>query len=257
MLQSKKEIALGIIMALILISGIVIFCIALIRLHFRKIRNYTHLLYQKDIDFQKTLNTAILETQEQVLQNISKDLHDDAGQQLTYINFQIENMKLDSDEMQQTLEPLSDSVSRLSASIRDISHSLDQQLLTRQDLFQTIEHDLKRLQKTTPFLLTYDIQNQSRSVFNANEKIFIFRIFQEAINNACKHSGAKKLNVSIDTSPHFKMMVSDNGKGFEKTEMHSSGLHNMKHRAESIGYHLDIVTAPGKGTSVILSEKSM
>ncbi|WP_181368929.1 sensor histidine kinase [Flavobacterium pallidum] len=248
--------AFGIVIAFLFVLLILAFCVLLIRLYFIKIKKYTAQLYQKDIDFQKNLNTAILETQEQVFNNISKDLHDDAGQQLTYINLQIENLKLDSEKLQQILDPLTASVNRLSVSIRDISHSLDQRLLTRQDLFQTMEHELKRLEKNPHFNLEYTISNTSGKVFSTNEKIFIFRIFQEAINNACKHSGAAKLEVRVVTSPYFEMIISDNGRGFEKTDSATSGLHNMRHRAESIGYGLDISSVLGKGTIVTLSEKN-
>src|SRR5690606_36362346 len=103
--------------------------------------------------FQKTLNAAIIETEEQVLNNISQDLHDDAGQQLTYINFQIENLRLDSTELGQLLAPVSESVAQLSRSIRRISHSLNNQLLTQQDLLKAITTEAERLQQNAKFTI--------------------------------------------------------------------------------------------------------
>ena len=139
------NIAYGIIIGMLFISLVLLFCILLVKLYIRKIKNYTAVIYQKDIDFQKSLNQTIIETQEQVLNNISQDLHDDAGQQLTYINFQLENLKLDSEGMHETLQPLSDSVRQLSDSIRSISHSLNNQLLLQQDLFKAMEAETIRL----------------------------------------------------------------------------------------------------------------
>jgi len=104
------KIVYGIVIGFLFIGTMLFFCVILIRLYFKKIKKYTRLLYQKDLDFQKDLTTTIIETQEQVLENISKDLHDDTGQQLTVINFQLENLKLDSPKRQEELAPLSDSI---------------------------------------------------------------------------------------------------------------------------------------------------
>jgi glucose-6-phosphate-specific signal transduction histidine kinase len=90
-----KDIAFGIIISLLFISLVVLFCVIIIKLYVQKIKKYNKELYQKDLDHERNLNTTIVETQEQVLQNISQELHDDAGQQLTVINFQLENLKLD------------------------------------------------------------------------------------------------------------------------------------------------------------------
>jgi cell division protein ZapA (FtsZ GTPase activity inhibitor) len=67
-----NNVAFGIVTLLIIISLIVMFCILLVKLHIRKIKNYTKVIYEKDLDFQKAINTTIIETQEQVLNNISR-----------------------------------------------------------------------------------------------------------------------------------------------------------------------------------------
>ncbi|MBC8643822.1 hypothetical protein H9W95_06605 [Flavobacterium lindanitolerans] len=67
-----NNVAFGIIIGLLFVSLLILFCVVLVKLYIRKIKNYTEVIYQKDIDFQKTVNQTILETQEQVLQNISR-----------------------------------------------------------------------------------------------------------------------------------------------------------------------------------------
>jgi len=255
--MQNRDIVIGIISGLIFICLIVLFCIILVKLYIRKIKNYTSLLYQKDIDFQKSLNTAIIETQEQVLNNISQDLHDDAGQQLTYINFQIENLKLDSAQMQHDLQPLSESVGRLSQSIRSISHSLNNQLLTQQDLIKAITAETKRLQKDEKMAIALAVKSKAKKDFSVNEKIFIYRIFQEIINNIFKHAGASQIDIQIRMNPLFEMQVSDNGKGFdpETTKKNPTlGLQNMASRAAIINYKLDIISSKEHGTTVTLLE---
>ncbi|SHI92017.1 sensor histidine kinase [Flavobacterium terrae] len=252
------SIAFGIIISLLFVLLLVLFCILIIKLYINKVKNYTKLIYQKDIDFQKALNQTIIETQEQVLNNIAQDLHDDVGQQLTYINFQIENLKLDNDAFKSSLEPLSESVGNLSHSIRSVSHSLSNQLIVQQDLLKAITNEVKRLQKNTKIKIESNIEETSRKEYSINEKIVVYRIFQEIINNCFKHAKASKISININTLPNFSMTISDNGKGFDNAKITNKatlGIHNMKNRAAIINYHFDIKTSIGEGTTIVLSEK--
>jgi signal transduction histidine kinase len=255
--MTKEQIVLGIIISIIFISLVGLFCLLLVKLYIHKIKTYTQQLYQKDLDFQKNLTTTVIETQEQVLQNISQDLHDDAGQQLTYINFQIENLKLDSPEWAGALEPVSQSLGNLSKSIRGISHSLNNQLLLQQNLVKAIETEIKRLQKNNRIAFTYSFKETAPKQFDTNEKIIVYRIFQECINNSFKHAKAKKIEITITTNPQFIMEIADNGKGFDATTKKSKGslgLLNMNSRANSINYNLTIKSRVGVGTVITLTE---
>jgi signal transduction histidine kinase len=249
-----EHLAVGIIIILTFVGLLILFCVLFIRLYFRKIKNYTQLIYEKEIESQKSINTAIHETQEQTLNNISQDLHDDAGQQLTYINFQIENLKLDSPEMQATLEPITDSVARLSASVRSISHSLNSQLLLQQDLFKAIRSEVERLEKNTAISISFTTDHTPRD-FGNNEKIIIFRIFQETINNCLKHAKAKRVDICLKSKP-FAMTISDNGCGFDRNgnSDETLGLHGMVNRAKIIDYSFDIESKAEIGTTVRLTE---
>ncbi|HEX8013925.1 MAG TPA: ATP-binding protein, partial [Flavobacterium sp.] len=93
--------------------------------------------------------------------------------------------------------------------------------------------------------------------FDDNEKIIIYRIFQECINNVFKHSKASKMSILITTSPDFKMIIADNGKGFDfadKKSKLSLGLLNMINRANSIDYILAVESQIGSGTTITLCE---
>ena len=252
-----NQVVLGIIIAFIFIGLILFFCVILIRLYFNKIKKYTELLHEKDLNFQKAITQTVIETQEQVLNNISQDLHDDAGQQLTYINFQIENMKLDSPELEKILEPVSKSLGKLSESIRRISYALNSQLLLQQDVIKAILTEIKRLKKNNKIDIVYSIKEILVKKFDDNEKIIIYRIFQECISNIFKHAKAYKMSIKITTNPHFKMIITDNGKGFDPVDKKSKlslGLTNMTTRANSIGYNLTVESQLGSGTKITLSE---
>jgi signal transduction histidine kinase len=253
-----NNIAVGIIIGVLLASALVLFTILVIRLYIRKIKAYTRLIYEKDLNFERTLNTTIIETQEQVLNNISQDLHDDAGQQLTYINFMVENLKLDAPHLTEDLEPISNSVRLLSNSIRSISHSLNNQLLMQQDLVKAIEAEVFRLQKNNRIKILFSHSGNAPRRFDTNEKIVIYRIFQELINNIFKHSGAGVIDIQIITGPRFELAVFDDGSGFDlnMAKKEGLGLKNINNRAEIINFGVDFTTAPGQGTTVKLFDKT-
>ncbi|HLA56559.1 MAG TPA: histidine kinase [Flavobacterium sp.] len=253
------DIAFGIIIGLIFISLIILFCVVLAKLYIRKINNYNKVIYQKDLDFQKTLTTTVIETQEQVLNNISQDLHDDAGQQLTYINFQLEKLKLDAPELQETFAPISESVDNLSKSIRSISHSLNNHLLTQQNLLKAIETETRRLRKNGRITIQFTLEDDKGKTFDSHEKIIVYRIFQEIMSNIFKHSRAKSVQIDIRTNPGFMMTIRDNGKGFDFGNIKNTtlGLQGMANRAEIIAYTLDVQSIPDEGTTIILSEKQI
>lgn len=80
-------------------------------------------------------------------------------------------------------------------------------------------------------------------------------IFKESVNNLAKYSGATHANIQLIISTnHLQMSISDNGRGFEESELfHSGGLLNMRQRAEEMNGRFNIISGPGKGTFLELS----
>jgi signal transduction histidine kinase len=81
--------------------------------------------------------------------------------------------------------------------------------------------------------------------------IHLYRIAQEALNNALKHSKATLITVSLQRSGSgYVLAVSDNGTGFSEHRRDGMGLRLMEHRAELIGGHLVRTSAPRVGTTI-------
>ncbi|MGN6355171.1 MAG: sensor histidine kinase, partial [Parafilimonas sp.] len=81
----------------------------------------------------------------------------------------------------------------------------------------------------------------------------IFRIVQEAIHNALKHSHAKNIIVEIKTGDVISIIIKDDGTGITSTaDSAGHGLRNMKIRAEDAGIHFNIESAEGSGTNIFL-----
>lgn len=82
----------------------------------------------------------------------------------------------------------------------------------------------------------------------------LYLILKEAVNNAAKYSGAKKLDVLVRKEGHaITATVEDNGKGFEtNADSEGNGLRNMKHRAEEVNGLVRIQSGPGSGTRIMV-----
>lgn len=257
--MEEGNIAFGIIIGLLFVGILILFCILMIKLYIRKIQGYTRVIYEKDLAFQRALTETIMETQEHVLNDISQELHDDAGQQITYINFLIENLKLDAVNTTLPLEELSQAVSNLSGSVRRISHSLSGQQLIQQNIVHAIEAETIRLNQLNSLTVSFYTDNFDTKNLGSNKQIVIFRIFQETINNILKHSGATAIRISIQTHPRFSLIVTDNGKGFDyltvKQTAKGMGLRNLESRADLVGFNVAIHSAEGDGTTINLTEK--
>ncbi len=251
-----RDIAFGIVISVLLILLIILFCAIIIKLYIQKIKKYNQIIYQKEIDHQVKLNQSILETQEQTFLDISQELHDDAGQQLTYINFQLENLKLDYPDISANFEPVSISVNNLSNSIRQLSHSLNNQILSQQDVLKAIEIETERLSNNRSIQINFKNHIKENIAFSTHEKIVIYRIFQECLNNIFKHANATEVNILLEKNNTFKLTIKDNGTGFnvedELKNSKSNGLQNMISRAQIIDYKLEIESSSNKGSCVVL-----
>lgn len=252
------NIAFGIIISLLVVSLVILFCIILIKLYIQKIKKYNEIIYQKEIDHQISLNQTVLETQEQTLQHISQELHDDAGQQITCINFQLENLKLDFPALVNNVVPISHSITNLSSSIRQLSHSLNNQIFSQQNLVKAIQIEIERLNSHKEIQITFINNLQNFIHFSTYEKIVVYRVFQECLNNIFKYAEASKIEIILDETPNFVMTISDNGNGFDvEKEINSTisnGLKNIKSRAEIINYSVQIASKISQGTTIILKK---
>ena len=93
----------------------------------------------------------------------------------------------------------------------------------------------------------------SDQALNPSKALNLFRITQEAINNAIKHSDGKILTIKItELNGSLQLLIADNGKGVpvERTERNGYGLRNIEFRAKEIGASLSFSSAPAQGTRI-------
>jgi signal transduction histidine kinase len=250
-----RDIAIGIIVLFLILALIIVFCAVFINVYITKIKKYNKQLFEKELEKQKSVNAAITETQDQTLNQISQELHDDIGQQLTVINMQLEQLKLKQSEAAAGLEPISANLRGLSASVRELSHGLTSVAFDKNDLFSAFAKELKRCKKLGVDC-HLEVNDQKAYTFPTDHKVILYRIFQEILNNVLKHSEASRFTVKAGNPRRPVLTFQDNGKGIANVQnaIFSNGMRNLRSRASVIDYEVDIHTG-NHGTTITLQCK--
>lgn len=218
----------------------------------------------KNLQLQKEneLKDALLkiETQNKLQEQrlrISRDLHDNIGAQLTFIISSIDNLKygfrIEDEKLQNRLTGISEFTKETIYELRDTIWAMNMNQITFEDLKSRISNFIDNAKISSigiDFKFAYSNDNLNKKSFTSVEGMNIYRIIQEAINNAIKHSGASKIAVTIDgDETKLAIEVTDNGKGFDlETTNDGNGLNNIRKRGKEIGGQIELNSKPGEGT---------
>lgn len=222
----------------------------LLRYRKKKIENY--LLKQQ---FTQTLLQTQLEIQEQTLQNISQEIHDNTSQLLGLIKLNLATAKPADDKTQQKITDAHQLTEQVISSIRQMSHTLDSGFVARLGLPEAIRYQLQIIQKTEEYETSLTVHGEEQKP-DTQKELILFRMVQESLNNIIKHANATKINVVLNYSPEqLSIIISDNGSGFEQTAAKNNGIgiQNMHNRAKMIGAELDIQSEVEKGTNTTIT----
>lgn len=211
-------------------------------------------------EFEQELLKTQIELQEQVLDQVSAELHDNIGQLLTVIKIGLgslgQSQSINELNKAQTHE-IREQVVNAIEGMRSISKTLSHDFIQDSGLVEALKITLDRVNRAGKLNATIEIKGEHYTV-DPNAEIILFRTAQEIINNALKHSEANNLHIDIDYgNDTFIMDIRDDGKGFELQEAESReatktgrGIKNMRNRVKIIGGILNLETTPGKGTRV-------
>jgi signal transduction histidine kinase len=236
----------GTIMLLLLGIFIISFLFFYQKKHNQNAMDKEHL----QVRFQQELLKTQVEMQEQTLNHISREIHDNITQVLSFVKLNLAiPAKATPEQAEQKISESRNLVAQVINDLRDLSKSLSYEHIVQLGLVKTIEIEAGRINKSGIIAIELAIGGDAHSLGEQRELV-LFRIFQEALNNALKHSGAKQLKISLDYFDHlFNLTIRDNGVGFLVNALPDggSGLRNMVNRAALIGAVAVIDSAPGKG----------
>lgn len=211
--------------------------------------------YRRNLELQKQNSIAIVATMDKERSRIATDLHDEIGSDLSLAKLALAEIKVQDETDKYRKQALTLSLDQLQVRVREISYDLMPNILLRQGLFSAIRQltelitDLYRI--PVGFKVFDDIDIPDSISIN------IFRIIQEVLHNAGKHSRAD--NIVIEFRKKDKLLIikiADDGIGFnynrELEETAGLGLKSIQNRVSLMNGQLFVQSEKGKGLSYVL-----
>src|SRR5690625_3275473 len=213
----------------------------------------------KSAQEKQQIGLKIIEAQEVERKRISRDIHDGPAQMLANILIRSEIIDLsfrdgDIDNALKEMKSIRENIRSSLKEVRRIIYDLRPMALDDLGLFPTVKKHVQTMSEYHNIDISLNLLGDEKRL-EASYEIAIFRLVQEALQNAIKHADATRINVALETLPdQITIVVRDNGKGFDLEALpqndHSFGLVGMKERVETLDGELVIDSKVGKGTRV-------
>ncbi len=235
-----------------------------------------HKLKTRQLQKESELKTALakIETQNQLQEQrlrISRDLHDNIGSQLTFIISSIDTLKYSMTEtgnaVSDRLTSISNFTSQTIYELRDTIWAMNKTDISVDDLNARISNFIEKARDSSDVNFHFNVCDDflKEKHFTSVQGMNIYRIMQEAVNNALKYSEAAEISISFskvflsrEEMPEakngtFSMVIEDNGKGFDlENTSFGNGIKNIKKRAKDLDGKVEVTSAIGQGTIVRL-----
>lgn len=213
-------------------------------------------LIADQVSHQRQLTQATIEGQENERRTIGEELHDNIGQQLTTIKLFLDYAKTTADG--ETSEMVNMALKGIADSINDVramSRSLVPYTLKDLGLVESINELIDSIMRARTLNIEFDHCEFNEEVIPENQKLSLFRIVQEQLNNIVKHAGAQNVWIKLwCKTDEFVIEVRDDGKGFDSSHSRKGiGILNIKNRAELFNGKAEISSEPGSGCLLVVS----
>lgn len=246
MFNIEKEMIPFFITATLLTVIFIFFLIAsLVHLRSRQIRKERELLH------------ALIGERERTMETISAEIHDNINQMLYLGRMALKMIKKHSVPQQEKYITESENIlDSVIGDLKNISHSLNSDYLKNRGLYESLIEEVNWVNTTKKLNCSIE-QTGDLRYFLPDTELMIIRIAQEAIHNSLKHAHAQQLQIQLDYGKEeFRMSITDDGSGFSMEPGilgAGIGLQNIYRRSRIINAHIEVKSAIGKGTQIILT----
>ncbi len=195
----------------------------------------------------------VIRAQEEERKRLARDLHDEVSQALTAILLRLQALGEDAPERGGDVAELKRLVNQAMEELSGLARQLRPAALDDHGLVPAIDTQLRQF-------AARGIETSLRTLgdpshLGGDEQIAVYRVAQEALTNAARHSGAARVEVELEAGEDgTELRVSDDGRGFDRAGANGSGLglNGMAERARLVGAELDVSSGSGRGTIVRL-----
>ncbi|QTN38673.1 tetratricopeptide repeat protein [Cryomorphaceae bacterium] len=194
-------------------------------------------------------------------QGISQDLHDNVGSQLSFLSSALQNLSFalqmrdqPGTEVAGRLEEMSAVAQESVDDLRNTVWAMNRDQLNSQELLTRLEQGVRRLPEGLGATRVEFAHEGEARILPQAVGLAIYRMTQEALNNALKYASAQHISVSIAIAEKISFRVSDDGSGFDPAAVaRGSGLEGMQRRADRHGLSYALESEIGSGTTIEMS----
>jgi signal transduction histidine kinase len=199
----------------------------------------------------KELSKRLVEAEERERRAISRELHDEVGQSLSALLLEVENlteMSGDKNGFRQTLQSIKTLAENCVNEVRNMALLLRPSMLDDLGLIAALEWQAREVSRRTGMLVDTVDENVSDNLPDEH-RTCVYRIVQEALNNCSKHAYATNVRVVVQQEPdRLRVIIEDDGKGFDPSRVRGLGLVGMNERVSQLGGVLKVDSDPARGT---------
>jgi PAS domain S-box-containing protein len=213
---------------------------------------------RKEIEHERLeLSGRLIKAQEEERRHLARELHDDFAQRLALVDIKLQHI-LDAvgnsqPNASEQIRELLKMVNEIGSDVHSLSHDLHSSKLEILGLSKSVGSFCREFSKQHEIQIDFD-QADLPEAIPSETALCLFRIVQEGLQNANKHSRASGVEVRLTGSPReITLILSDNGVGFDLSQNYASsgiGILSMKERARMLYGTCEIRSAPMKGTLI-------
>ena len=205
-------------------------------------------------DHQKELLSAQLEIQNQTMQHIGREIHDNVGQKLTLASLYTQQLAFENKapHINDSIENISNIINESLCELRALSKTLTDNSIETKSVSELIAAEVKKISELNLCEVRF---NSASNAVNASyqTKTIVLRITQEFIQNSIKHAKCSLITIDLRSENNsIQLSLYDNGIGFDVTQTKGNGigLTNMKKRTELIQGTFALESRPNHGTQL-------
>lgn len=199
------------------------------------------------------LSARLVDAQETERRSISRELHDGIGQALGALLVDLGRLSTasnDRPEVKTQLENMKSVTERTFQAVRNIALLLRPSMLDDLGLVAALEWQGREVSRRSEIEVEVQSENVSDSLPD-EYRICVYRLVQEALSNAVRHSGAKNAEVTVRQSlKNIIVRVSDDGRGFDSQRTRGLGLLGMEERVKRLAGTITVESKPGRGVTL-------
>ena len=199
--------------------------------------------------YKNELALAVFNAQEKERKNIGEELHDNINQLLGVVKLYIEHAQVNPSAQDEMLRKSAEYLKQVINEIRGLSKSLVSPTLNDVGLIASIRELIDSILTIKNMQIDIHKDGFSEEVLSDIQKLMVYRITQEQLNNILKHSKAEHVDIAFSRKgSQVRLTIEDDGIGFDTIKVKSGlGLKNIQHRLELFNGEMKIISSPEHG----------